>query len=105
MNATTRNLCKEHLAGDLRAALAALGPLNLFALASEYWLLASLMAEQLAGARSRQRQENNSKRGGRDEHELEPVDDEPLDPVLGKYDQTSLRQINSLILGFRQLQV
>lgn len=63
------------------------------------------MAEQLAGSRSRQQQENNSKRGGRDEHELEPVDDESLDPVLGKYDQTSLRQINNLILGFRQLQV
>lgn len=29
-----RNICKENLAGDLRTALAALGPLNLFALAS-----------------------------------------------------------------------
>lgn len=171
-----RSLCQESLAVNLRYDLAALGPLNLFALTSaihtqifqyrnswgtfqlllpihnalsnwraiwelsvtavppklsphimdmvdnnnhdftrperiwervgfckycpEYWLLANLMVSQLT--------ELFPSTGGQLEvghNELERLDDGPLDSILQKYDQTSMRQVNDLILSFQRWQV
>jgi hypothetical protein len=32
-------------------------------------------------------------------------DDGALDPILNKYDQTSMRQVNNLIVGFQTFQL
>lgn len=62
--------------------------------APEYWLLAHLMADRLAVLGPSQ-----------PESELEPLDEGPLDPILNQYDQTSMRQINDLIMGFQTFQI
>jgi hypothetical protein len=65
--------------------------MGFFRFAPEYWLLANLMADRLAASQT--------------ENELEPLDEGPLDPILNQYDQTSMRQINDLIMGFQTFQI
>lgn len=60
----------------------------------EFWLLASLMTERL-GLLGDLPQGND----------LAPLDDGALDPILNKYDQTSMRQVNNLIVGFQTFQL
>lgn len=60
----------------------------------EYWLLAKFMVDRLATLDTSQA-----------EDELEPLDDGPLDSILDKYDQTSMRQVNDLITGFQNFQI
>lgn len=62
--------------------------------APEYWLLAKLMADRLAVLGTSQ-----------PESELELLDEGPLDPILNYYDQTSMRQVNDLIMGFQTFQI
>ncbi|KAJ5970908.1 uncharacterized protein N7479_000826 [Penicillium vulpinum] len=62
--------------------------------APEYWLLAHLMADRLAVLGT-----------SKPENELEPLDKGLLDPILNRYDQTSMRQINDLIMGFQTFQI
>ena len=62
--------------------------------APEYWLLAHLMADRLAVLGI-----------SKAENELEPLDEGPLDPILNRYDQTSMRQVNDLIMGFQTFQI
>ncbi|CAG7962578.1 unnamed protein product [Penicillium salamii] len=62
--------------------------------APEYWLLAQLMADRLAVLETSQQV-----------NELEPLEEGPLDPILNKYDQTSMRQVNDLIMGFQTFQI
>lgn len=62
--------------------------------APEYWLLAQLMADRLAMLGTSQQV-----------NELEPLEEGPLDPILNKYDQTSMRQVNDLIMGFQTFQI
>lgn len=62
--------------------------------APEYWLLAHLMADRLAVLGT-----------SKAEDELEPLDEGPLDPILNRYDQTSMRQVNDLIMGFQTFQI
>jgi hypothetical protein len=38
-------------------------------------------------------------------NDLAPLDDGALDPILNKYDQTSMRQVNNLIVGFQTFQL
>ncbi|KAJ5308385.1 hypothetical protein N7476_009041 [Penicillium atrosanguineum] len=59
----------------------------------EYWLLANLMADRLVALGSLQ---------GTD---LAALGEGPLDPILNKYDQTSMRQVNDLIMGFQTFQI
>lgn len=68
--------------------------MGFFRFAPEYWLLANLMADRLAGLGTSQ-----------PESELEPLDEGPLDPILNQYDQTSMRQVNDLIMGFQMFQI
>ncbi|KAJ5124440.1 uncharacterized protein N7515_008265 [Penicillium bovifimosum] len=65
--------------------------MGFFRFAPEYWLLANLMADRLAASRT--------------ETGLGPLDEGPLDPILNQYDQTSMRQINDLIMGFQTFQI
>ncbi|KAJ5167776.1 uncharacterized protein N7482_003370 [Penicillium canariense] len=60
----------------------------------EFWLLAKLMTERLATLGSLQ-----------PEIEHLPLDDIALDPILNQYDQTSMRQVNNLIIGFQTFQL
>lgn len=60
----------------------------------EFWLLANLMTERLGLLGDVTLGDN-----------LAPVDDGALDPILNKYDQTSMRQINNLIVGFQIFQL
>ncbi|OQE18909.1 hypothetical protein PENFLA_c020G01697 [Penicillium flavigenum] len=62
--------------------------------APEYWLLAHLLADRLAVLGT-----------SKTENELEPLDEGPLDPILNRYDQTSMRQVNDLIMGFQTFQI
>ncbi|KAJ5154309.1 uncharacterized protein N7500_009748 [Penicillium coprophilum] len=68
--------------------------MGFFRYAPEYWLLAHLMADRLAVLGT-----------SKPENELEPLDEGPLDPILNRYDQTSMRQINDLIMGFQTFQI
>ncbi|KAJ6166578.1 hypothetical protein N7470_002025 [Penicillium chermesinum] len=60
----------------------------------EYWLLAKLMADRLSLLGSTQQG-----------NEQVLHDNGPLDPILRNYDQTSMRQVNDLILGFKAFQL
>ena len=65
----------------------------------EYWLLASLMTDRLEAANSSMEEDVESS------DELGKLDDGRLDPILDKYDQTSMRQVNDLIAGFQRVQI
>lgn len=60
----------------------------------EYWLLANLMAERLGTLGALQQGS-----------EMTALDNGPLDPILDEYDQTSMRQVNDLIMGFQMFQI
>lgn len=60
----------------------------------EYWLLANLMADRLATLGALQ--QGNG---------MTTVDEGPLDPILDQYDQTSMQQVNDLIMGFQMFQI
>ncbi|KAL4738366.1 hypothetical protein BDV11DRAFT_206021 [Aspergillus similis] len=61
-----------------------------FSYCPEYWLLANLMTDKLT---PRNAAEEAAAQG------LERSEDGPLDSFLNKYDQTSMRQVNDLILS------
>ncbi|KAL4972641.1 hypothetical protein BDW66DRAFT_162740 [Aspergillus desertorum] len=61
-----------------------------FSYCPEYWLLANLMADKLTARNAAE---------GAAGHGLERLEEGPLDSFLKKYDQTSMRQVNDLILS------
>lgn len=65
----------------------------------EYWLLASLMTDWLDAANTSMEEDVEAP------DELEKLDDGRVDPILDKYDQTSMRQVNDLIAGFQRVQI
>ncbi|KAJ5210522.1 hypothetical protein N7491_010329 [Penicillium cf. griseofulvum] len=68
--------------------------MGFFRYAPEYWLLAHLIADRLAVLGT-----------SKPENELVPLDEGPLDLILNRYDQTSMRQVNDLIMGFQTFQI
>lgn len=68
--------------------------------APEYWLLASFIMDRISAANTSQQQIASP--GG---SSTEPVDDGPPNPILNKYDQTSMRQVNDLIADFQKVQI
>ena len=70
----------------------------------DYWLLASLKLERLASAADSQSHEDIRQSPG-NEGELLDDDDGPSDPILNKYDQTSMRQVNDLIAEFQRVHI
>ncbi|KAL4794365.1 hypothetical protein BDV19DRAFT_379494 [Aspergillus venezuelensis] len=65
----------------------------------EYWLLASLMTDKLTGRGGSATCTGTGNPGMMHELGLGLLDDGPLDSILNKYDQTSMRQVNDLILS------
>ncbi|RMJ28929.1 hypothetical protein PHISP_00140 [Aspergillus sp. HF37] len=67
----------------------------------EYWLLANLMVTHLTNLCAPPI-DNQTEVG---QNELEGSDNGPVDAILSKYDQTSMRQVNDLILSFQNCQI
>ena len=67
----------------------------------EYWLLSNLMVSNLRDLCAPPA-DNQAEMG---ENGLECLDDGPVDAVLSKYDQTSMRQVNDLIMTFQNCQI
>ncbi|KAL3459689.1 hypothetical protein BJX64DRAFT_279059 [Aspergillus heterothallicus] len=65
----------------------------------EYWLLANLMTDILS-ARHGTNTPSDS-----EQSELGRLEDGPLDSILNKYDQTSMRQVNELILSLSDFRI
>jgi hypothetical protein len=65
----------------------------------EYWLLANLMTDMLTARNDTP----VSNEGG--QSELERLEDGPLDSILNKYDQTSMRQVNDLNLSLSDFRI
>jgi hypothetical protein len=59
----------------------------------EYWLMANLMADRLVIL------------GRMQDNDVAVLEEGPLDPILNKYDQTSMRQVNDLIMGFQTFEI
>ncbi|KAJ2893600.1 hypothetical protein MKZ38_008423 [Zalerion maritima] len=68
----------------------------------EYWLLGNLITDKIAAARDASPSRFNPGHGS--EAPRSPRA-RSLDPILDKYDQTSMRQVNDLIAAFRQFQI
>ncbi|KAL1837773.1 hypothetical protein VTJ49DRAFT_3409 [Mycothermus thermophilus] len=70
----------------------------------EYWLLGSLLADRLSAATDPQRDASSASGGG----PTSPggrTKQLSADPILEKYDQTSMRQVNDLITGFQKFNI
>lgn len=66
----------------------------------EYWLLANLMITHLNDICSQSGTQENAGQG-----HSGCLDDGPVDSILNKYDQTSMRQVNDLISAFQNYQI
>ena len=66
--------------------------------AHEYWLLAGVIIDRLEGA---------DKTGGEGGQRQKSPEEEGAasDPILTRYDQTSMRQVNDLIADFQKFQI
>jgi hypothetical protein len=69
---------------------------------AEYWLLATLLVARIAEASSPQHQLGGP---GTGDGSGELCRARLVDPVLGKYDQTSMRQVNELIRNFGEFRL
>ena len=63
--------------------------------AGDFWLLASVKVDRLSAAETEQHHTNIG--------EIVPEENEQSDPILSKYDQTSMRQVNDLISEFQRV--
>ncbi|KAL4960076.1 uncharacterized protein BDV14DRAFT_211935 [Aspergillus stella-maris] len=77
----------------------------------EYWLLASLMTDKMTARTSSSSPTGTGTGNPGTMHELGlglglgRLDDGPLDSILNKYDQTSMRQVNDLILSLSDFRI
>ena len=75
--------------------------------ASEYWLLASLMLEKISAAATKPKSPEFVSRTLTDHARID--DDtggtEGFEPVLGRDDETSMRQVNELLADFQKVQI
>lgn len=69
--------------------------------ASEFWLLANLIMDRIS-ATDPQEQEQQSNPGN---EEVKRAADEPPEPILHEYDQTSMQQVNDLISIFQEVHI
>ncbi|KAK1782025.1 hypothetical protein QBC45DRAFT_18517 [Copromyces sp. CBS 386.78] len=75
---------------------------------AEYWLLGNLLTDRMGRKTSGGVRDNQGKGSSPDSY----PDDMPVsgggksaEPILGKYDQTSMRQVNELISDFQKIQI
>ncbi|KAK3329158.1 hypothetical protein B0H66DRAFT_14919 [Apodospora peruviana] len=75
----------------------------------EYWLLGSLLTDRISSATSKAQQSHNkgkSPQNSQGQSSLSSLTKSiTVDPILDKYDQTSMRQVNDLITEFQKFQV
>lgn len=69
---------------------------------AEYWLLAMLLVARILAALSQQHELGGL---GTDDANSELCHARLVEPVLDKYDQTSMRQVNELITNFGNFQL
>ncbi|KAK3495815.1 hypothetical protein B0T13DRAFT_530519 [Neurospora crassa] len=75
---------------------------------AEYWLLGSLLTDRIARKTSGGVRENQGKGSSPDSYPDELTGSgkgKSNDPILIKYDQTSMRQVNELISNFKKIQL
>lgn len=75
---------------------------------AEYWLLGSLLTDRIARKTSGGVRENQGKGSSPDCYPDELTGSgkgKSTDPILIKYDQTSMRQVNELISDFKKIQL
>lgn len=66
--------------------------------AHEYWLLATVITDRIENADAPGEGSGSGKR-------VEAAAAEGADPILTRYDQTSMRQVNDLIADFQKVQI
>lgn len=71
--------------------------------AQEYWLLASVIIDRLTSPDPAWRNESPSDSDQAQQPNLREAT--PPDPILSRYDQTSMRQVNDLIADFQKFQI
>lgn len=73
----------------------------------DYWLLASLKVDRLCSSDCVPSKSHDAWMGQTDEELYDDDDDDDglSDPILNKYDETSMRQVNELISEFQQVQI
>lgn len=70
--------------------------------ASEFWLLASRIMDRISAMTAQQQEVSTA---GSRQSSAELLSGRPLDPILNKYDQTSMRQVNDLIADFQKVHI
>jgi hypothetical protein len=75
--------------------------IGFFRHAPEFWLLASIILDRISAQNAFHLDFSVSG----DRVCSKPADDKPLDPILNKYDQTSMQQVNDLIADFQNVQI
>lgn len=68
--------------------------------AHEYWLLASVITDRIESA-----DKPGGEGGKRQKSPEEVAEGAASDPILTRYDQTSMRQVNDLIADFQKFQI
>lgn len=75
----------------------------------EYWLLGSLLTDRIASSTTSGRVQDNKTSQSSLDHASSSsgtlVNSVTFKPILDKYDQTSMRQVNDLITDFRRFQM
>ncbi len=73
---------------------------------AEYWLLGSLLTDRISATHASQGQSaDRSLLGDVTESRGIQTQRSTIDPILDKYDQTSMRQVNDLITDFQKFHV
>ena len=67
--------------------------------AGEFWLLAHVIVNRISGLNAQQPETSAIPSQGSSMH----LDCGPSDPILNKYDETSMRQVNDLIADFHKV--
>lgn len=76
----------------------------------EYWLLGSLLTDRLSAATTTASAQGSGSgdgtaMAGTQTPSTDPGKPKSVEPILEKYDQTSMRQVNDLITDFQKLHV
>ncbi|KAL2256901.1 hypothetical protein VTK26DRAFT_956 [Humicola hyalothermophila] len=73
----------------------------------EYWLLGSLLTDRISSTTSTSQDQQASSGSFPGAASQTPPSNKPrsVEPILGKYDQTSMRQVNDLITDFQKFHV
>ncbi|KAK3392723.1 hypothetical protein B0H63DRAFT_456453 [Podospora didyma] len=74
---------------------------------ADFWLLGSLLTDRISTATAYSREERDSRQAQQpsDDSSANPPLARSIEPILDKYDQTSMRQVNDLISAFQKFHV